>query len=103
MMADAFDLLQGVGGEVALAAVRTRHDRHVLDQERMLAATDLPGDSAQARCIVTADVTDHGRLARSSPRTRCSAQRCIAEPGSSWCVDGFRVCTASLRAAVRPE
>src|ERR1700674_1683499 len=36
------------------------------------------------------------------PRTRCSAQRCTADPGPMLRQNGSRFCNAPLRAALRP-
>jgi len=55
----AFDLAEGVGGQVAFAAVRADDNRHVLDDKQTSALAVALGDTLGSRTFSTAYIADH--------------------------------------------
>ena len=85
---DAFDLVQGLGGQAAFAAMGTTDDRHVLDDEEAGPLAVTARNAMHVRAALTTDIACHarqysrqrGKVKSSRPRkpyTICAVARSI--------------------------
>jgi len=61
MELDAFNLMQGLGREVALAAMRATHYWHILNDKQACAFPVAPRAPADLGSGLAANITHHGR------------------------------------------
>ena len=59
MQLDAFDLVQGLGGQVAFAAMETTDDGHVLDDEEAGALAVTARYATHLRAALTTNIAYH--------------------------------------------
>src|SRR6185295_2749820 len=59
---DPLDLVQGLGGQVALTTLGANHHRYVLNDQEVRALAVAPGHEADLSLALTTDVADHRLL-----------------------------------------
>ena len=74
MQLDAFDLVQGLGGQVAFAAMGTTDDGHVLDDEEAGPLAVAARYATHVRAALTTNIAYH-RLTYHSRKTADNAHR----------------------------